>query len=367
MKRTLKKLLLVPATLAVACGLAACSGGGGEYGGPVAATVNGEDIYEEQVTETVDGYMSMFGAEDYAGLVSNIYSMGMDPASLREQCIDSIVQDVVVRQAAENAGIKLDEAYVENMLAQYKSNYESDEAWEEMLLQSGMTEDSLRRQIEDSYFQQQVMDKLVSTPVPTDAQVQEAIDDSITSYGGKRSSHILFNEEDKETAERVLQELKNGADFAAMAREHSQDGSAENGGDVGWDKDATFVDEYQTALDGLSEGQMTQELVKTEYGYHIIKCTDELVFSEGVMYTRDMIPDDIYQQIYVSLQDSLRSSAYEDFIEKLVADAEIVINDMPSNLPYNMTREEADAAVAAAQEAAAVEGAEAGEGEVAEG
>ena len=362
MNRAFKMLLLVPAVLALALGLAACSSDDGEYGGSVAATVNGENIYEEQVTEQVENYMSMFGADDPAVFAHTLYEMGMDPASLREQVIDSLAQGVVIRQAAANSGIKLDEAYVENTLSQYKSSYETDEAWEEYLANSGTTEAALRSQIEDSYFQQQVMQKLVSTPVPTDEQVQDAINDKIASYSGKRSSHILFNEEDKDKAEDVLQQLKNGADFAELAKENSQDtGSAENGGDVGWDNETSFVEEYQTALDGLSKGQMTQELVKSEYGYHIILCTDERSFDENTTYTKDNIPEDIYQEIYLDLQSSLQQEAYDAYVQQLQDEAEIVINDIPSNVPYNVTQEEAEEAAHAAEEAAAAEAAEAGE------
>ncbi len=363
MKRAFKMLLVVPATLALAFGLAACSGGDGEYGGPVAATVNGENIYEEQVTEQVDSYMSMFGTEDYAVFANQLYEMGQDPATFREQTIDSIVQNVLIRQAAENSGIKLDEAYVENTLSQYKSQFESgDTTWEDYLASSGTTEDQIRSQIADSYFQQQVMQKLVATPVPTDKQVQDAINENIASYGGKRSSHILFNEEDQDKAEEVLQQLKNGADFGELAKEYSQDtGSAEKGGDVGWDGDTTFVEEYQTALDGLSKGQMTQDLVKSEYGYHIILCTDERTFEEGRTYTKDEIPEDIFQEIYLDLQSSLQQEAYSDFIKQLKDEADIVINDIPASLPYNVTKEDAAAAAKAAEEAAAAEAAAAEE------
>ena len=124
-----------------------------------------------------------------------------------------------------------------------------------------------------------------------------------------------------------------------------------------WDGDTTFVDEYQTALDGLSKGQMTQELVKSEYGYHIILCTDELTFEEGRTYTKADIPDDIFQEIYLDLQNSLQQDAYNDYIQQLKDEAEIVINDIPASLPYNVTKEEAEAAAKAAEEAAAAEAA----------
>lgn len=62
--------------------------------------------------------------------------------------------------------------------------------------------------------------------------------------------------------------------FEDAVEQYSEDtGSKEKKGDVGWDKLTTFVDSYQTALEGLNKGDVS-EVVESTYGYHIIKCTD---------------------------------------------------------------------------------------------
>lgn len=106
-----------------------------------------------------------------------------------------------------------------------------------------------------------------------------------------RASHILFRwEEDtpearqttRQEARRVLNEIKEGANFAAMAREYGQDGTATRGGDLGWFKEGDMVDEFQEAVFNASEEGVLDNLVETEYGYHIVRVDD---VKQNIMYT----------------------------------------------------------------------------------
>jgi len=89
-----------------------------------------------------------------------------------------------------------------------------------------------------------------------------------------KASHILFSGEDEETkqqAEEVLQQLKDGANFSAMARKYGSDGTANRGGDLGWFKTGDMVDEFQAAVFEANEVGLLDELVETEYGFHIVR------------------------------------------------------------------------------------------------
>ena len=68
----------------------------------------------------------------------------------------------------------------------------------------------------------------------------------------------------------VLDSLRKGADFAALARRYSQDGSAAAGGDLGWAKRGDYVREFEEVLFGLKENQIS-DIVKTQFGFHIIQ------------------------------------------------------------------------------------------------
>ena len=75
----------------------------------------------------------------------------------------------------------------------------------------------------------------------------------------------------KAKADSILAEIRRGADFAQVARRESQDsGSAERGGDLGWNRRGELVPEFEAMMFALTPGQVSP-VVKTQYGYHIIK------------------------------------------------------------------------------------------------
>jgi peptidyl-prolyl cis-trans isomerase D len=95
-----------------------------------------------------------------------------------------------------------------------------------------------------------------------------------------RASHILLTTEGKDDAavraqaEQVLKEAKSGADFAALAKKYSQDETnAQQGGDLDYFSRGRMVGAFETAAFALAPGEIS-DLVKTEFGYHIIKLTD---------------------------------------------------------------------------------------------
>ncbi len=95
-----------------------------------------------------------------------------------------------------------------------------------------------------------------------------------------RASHILFMTEEKsdeektalkQKAEEVRKELQGGADFATLAKEHSDDtGTVDKGGDLGWVTRGQMVPNFEKASFALAAGVLS-EVISTEYGYHVIK------------------------------------------------------------------------------------------------
>ncbi|MTI22161.1 foldase [Fulvivirga sp. RKSG066] len=88
-----------------------------------------------------------------------------------------------------------------------------------------------------------------------------------------KASHILFGEgeEAKQEAERVLEELQNGANFSAMAAQYGTDGTKSRGGDLGWFKTGDMVEEFEDVIFSANGTGLINRVVETEYGYHIVR------------------------------------------------------------------------------------------------
>ena len=85
--------------------------------------------------------------------------------------------------------------------------------------------------------------------------------------------HILVEKEDD--AKSIIAQLKKGAKFEDLAKQHSKDSTAANGGDLDWAVPQSFVKEFSDAMIALPKGQFTETPVHTKFGYHIIKLEDE--------------------------------------------------------------------------------------------
>ncbi len=107
----------------------------------------------------------------------------------------------------------------------------------------------------------------------TDAEVKAEYDTQVAAMGRQyHARHILV--ESKAAADSIIEKLKAGGDFAKLAEKESSDGSAKQGGDLGWFSLSSMVPEFGKALAALDKGKYTQEPVKTQYGWHIIKLED---------------------------------------------------------------------------------------------
>ncbi len=85
-----------------------------------------------------------------------------------------------------------------------------------------------------------------------------------------RASHILVK--DRGLAESLLVRIKQGASFEALAREYSTCPSKSSGGDLGWFGPGKMVPAFESAVKRLSPGSVS-DLVQTQFGFHIVKCT----------------------------------------------------------------------------------------------
>ncbi|WP_274423046.1 peptidylprolyl isomerase [Chelativorans sp. YIM 93263] len=123
-----------------------------------------------------------------------------------------------------------------------------------------------------------------------------------------RARHILV--ETEEEANEIIQQLDEGGDFASLAEEHSQDGSAAEGGDLGYFAEGQMVPAFEEVAFSLEPGTYTEEPVESQFGWHVIKVEDKRTQEPPALeQVRDQIRSLLVSEKYVEMLSSLRESA----------------------------------------------------------
>ncbi|SEN29364.1 peptidylprolyl isomerase [Paenibacillus sp. OV219] len=189
-----------------------------------------------------------------------------------QQTLDNLIQDELVKQEADKKGIVIGDKEVDAEIAKIKKQFPTDADFEAALQQAGMSLDDLKAQTP----MQLRISKLVEPQVKvTDDDVKKYFDENKATFDEPeqvKASHILVAT--KEEADAIEKQLKDGGDFAAIAKEKSTDpGSKDAGGDLGYFSADKMDPDFAKVAFELKAGE-TSAPVKTQFGYHIIKVFD---------------------------------------------------------------------------------------------
>jgi peptidyl-prolyl cis-trans isomerase C len=116
--------------------------------------------------------------------------------------------------------------------------------------------------------------KYLKDKEPTDAELHAEYDTDVAAMDKTEyhARHILVASKDQ--AEQIIKKIKGGAKFEDVAKAQSTDGSKANGGDLGWFTLTRMAKPFGDAVKTLKKGEMTQEPVQTQFGWHVIKLED---------------------------------------------------------------------------------------------
>ena len=138
--------------------------------------------------------------------------------------------------------------------------------------------------------------------------------------------HILLRNDAKRTTAQAVAQLaefkdriqKGTADFAGLARDNSQDGSAKEGGDLGWSRPGQFVPEFEEAMNRLAPGQVSDPVV-SRFGVHLIQVVArrdaKLSQSEQREAARGVLREKKLEEAYETWAQELRTRAYVEYRE----------------------------------------------------
>ena len=247
------------------------------------------------------------------------------PAERRDeilrQALDQLVTYAVLSQESRTRQVKVTDAEVEGNLKQVRGQFPNEDEFKKALAARGMTLEKLRSDARVEMGINKMMEAEVAIqPLPSDAQVREFYDKNPDKFETVRASHILFKFDEKADeaskkkllaeAQAVLKQAKSGADFAELARKHSKDGSAAQGGDLDFFPRGKMVPAFDQAAFALLPGQIS-EIVTTQFGYHIIKLTDRrpVPFEQVSERIKQFLTEQQKQQYAQAFVESLKQKA----------------------------------------------------------
>ena len=231
----------------------------------------------------------------------------------KKNVLNKIIEQKLELQYAKQNKMEPTKDNIDNAIEEIKKNNNfSDKMLEVMLSREGVTMEKYR----ESLKQQITLSKVLNSEVRNKIKVNEK---EIINYYEKnkkkflkpkqlRVYHIIFvvkNKKDtfeprkqKKKALRVLKLAKQGRDFEELARTYSEGPSKDTGGDLGWIKKGAMVPSFEKAAFSLRKGEIS-DLVKTEYGYHIIKVEGRReAKNRSLTEARDKIQEILFKKKY---------------------------------------------------------------------
>ncbi|WP_083006733.1 peptidylprolyl isomerase [Halomonas sp. GT] len=206
-------------------------------------------------------------------------------SQLAQQVLERMVMDEIQLQMARQANLSVDDTELNRQLRSIaESNGMTLDQFADAVEADGMTLGDVREEVRREMLMRQVQQRQISQRVTvTDRDVERFLSQQPSQQGQAfieevRARHVLVeltptrNEDQaRARAEQARQRLQQGADFASVAREFSDDrGSAMNGGELGWVRPGQTVPAFEEAMGSLSTNQLS-EPVRSQFGYHVIE------------------------------------------------------------------------------------------------
>ncbi|TDK34590.1 peptidylprolyl isomerase [Rhizobium deserti] len=167
------------------------------------------------------------------------------------------------------------------------------------------------RELHNAYFRKHVVE--ATTPAEVKARYDKELA-GLPKQEEVHARHILVKTEDE--AKAVIADLDKGKDFAAIAKEKSQDSNKDDGGDLGWFGPGRMVPEFEEAAFALDKGAYTKTPVKTQFGFHVIEVEEK----------RDAPPPP-FEQVQDQVKQLVMRDKYVALIDKAKSDQKIEITD----------------------------------------
>jgi parvulin-like peptidyl-prolyl isomerase len=249
---------------------------------------------------------------------------------LRAQVLDNLIDREVLFQESVTEGFGISEQRIGLEIEGIRGQFATQEEYQQALDNLGVTEAELELDIAKSLAIQELLeDQVLASLEISEGEARSFYEENVdvfTQPDQVRARHILIStqglegqdavSEARSRAEALLEELEQGADFAALAQENSEGPSAPRGGDLGLFGRGQMVPPFEEAAFALNEGEISG-IVETQFGFHIIQVTEKV--AGGPVPFGD-VQGDIDQYLLQQKQ----GEAIQEYVDALREEAEIV-------------------------------------------
>ncbi|MCO6504066.1 MAG: peptidylprolyl isomerase [Snodgrassella sp.] len=208
----------------------------------------------------------------------------VDTKALQQQALTHLINKDLLIQAAKRANIHPSKEDVNEAIHHFAAQRNltvkelihriGKEGISESQLRQTMTENLMVQRLEQSEVmgKSQVSDAEIDSAIVRAQQEGYQLPPPVTAYA-YHVQHILIKNDNaisRKLIDQIAQQARAGASFEQLARQYSQDGSAKNGGDLGWLTDGETVPQFESTFKSLQPGQISQP-VRTQFGWHVIR------------------------------------------------------------------------------------------------
>ncbi|MDP4179676.1 MAG: peptidylprolyl isomerase [Bacillota bacterium] len=299
---------------------------------PVIGTVNGQPLYKSDFDYFYNG--------QYEDLAANTpkENLAAEAKKLKQQVFDNIVSLSLVKQniSKEFTTLKdMDYQQINDNIGSIISNNGGIEQIRSILAKSKITYYQFIQDLKINYMNSNYANDLIKNVVATDAELKKYYDDNKASFlepEKVKAKHILFStmdqqtqqeytdekkEEVKKKAQEVLDSIKAGADFDELMNKYTEDPGTKDMPDNAYTfGKGEMVQEFEDAAFSLKVGEIS-DLVKSSYGYHIIKVLDKIP-------AKQLTFDEVKDQIKPQLDEQAKSTYINNLLAKWKASSKIV-------------------------------------------
>ena len=320
-----KKLLAV-GLLAAALSLSGGNAGAQQYIFGTAALVNGVEISNQRLEAHLEDYLKSKRRNITTMINPKVYK------KYKREALDQLIEREVLWQAAQTAGVKVSQEEVDSAVKAAAAQFKTPDGFRRKLENIGLDTNSyadyVRREIAGSRY---LLEASQAEPEISEADIRTVYEQNKTETFTRpemvRARHILLRTEAAKTPEAraeirkkiegLLAEVRAGADFAKLARQHSDDRTAEEGGDLGEFPRGRMVKPFEDAAFSMQPGDLS-DVVESRFGFHIIKL-------EGRSPAKVLTLDEAREPIRMRLSAERRTEIARQHTQELIKKAKVQV------------------------------------------